>query len=249
MKRFHRFSARKFGVLFASVLLSTGGLGLITTLPSFAQETFELTGTLVPAEDEYQFEGVGGQTVSISMTSEEFDTLLVLLGPDGEEVAMNDDDYFDRSLNSKIVTTLPTDGTYTIIAKSFGGRGGDYVVSVQPATEFETAYAQAVTLSLDGDLQGAIAAYSEAIAIDDSQPAAYLSRAEAYFNEAYQRLGEDFGGPEDLADDVREAIASDYESAADIYEAQGEPDFAISLRDQATYIRTGEYPEYPEYPS
>lgn len=243
MKRFHRFSARKFGILLASVLLSTGGIGAVTTLPSFAQETFESSGTLAPTQDEYQFEGVGGQTVSISMNSEEFDTLLVLLGPDGEEVAMNDD--FARSLNSKIITTLPTDGTYTVLAKSYSGQGGNYSVSVQLATGFEIAYARAETLLYDGDFEGAIAAYSEAIAIDSSQPATYLGRAEAYFTVAIQDIGEEFTGPQSLPEDVRDAIANDYESAANLYEAQGEPEYAASLRDQATYVRTGEYPDSP----
>ena len=245
MTRFHRFYASKIGVLLAAVVASTGGLGLISASPGFAQEILESQATLAPAEDEYQFEGTSGQTIAISMVSEEFDTLLVLLGPNGEEIAMNDD--FARSLNSKIVTTLPVDGTYTVIAKSYSGQGGDYVVSVGTATAFDIAYSEAESMGYDGNFEGAIAAYSEAIAADPSHPAAYLGRADSYFGEAYSRLGENFTGPQDLSAEAREMAASDYETAADLYESQGQPDQAGYLRDQATYIRTGEYPMPEEF--
>ncbi|MEM6426693.1 MAG: pre-peptidase C-terminal domain-containing protein [Cyanobacteria bacterium P01_H01_bin.119] len=237
--RRHRMGAAAIAVAFSTI-----GLTLALPLAGLAQETFDLRSTLAPAEDQYRFEGSSGQTVSISMTSEDFDPLLVLLGPDGEEVAMNDD--FGGTLNSNIVFTLPTTGTYTVIARSFSGQGGDYAVSVRIATDYEISFAEGQALALAGDFAGAIAAFSNAIEQDPSEPAAYLARIESRFNEAFEELGGELSGPEDLPDDIKEAIASDYESAADLYEAQGETDFADVLRQQALVLLTGELPIQPE---
>jgi hypothetical protein len=76
--------------------------------------------------DEYTFEGAAGQQVSISMSSNNFDTYLYLLRPDGTVLAENDD--IDTSsnppnLNSRIppngFVTLPFTGAYSILATSF----------------------------------------------------------------------------------------------------------------------------------
>ena len=63
------------------------------------------------------FGGSAGETVQIEMGSRTGDTYLQLLGPDGTVIAANDDN--ERSLNSTIRTTLPSDGEYTIVATSF----------------------------------------------------------------------------------------------------------------------------------
>jgi len=62
------------------------------------------------------FEGRAGQSVTIDMESREGDTYLMLYGPDGDRIAFNDD---FEGLNSRIETTLPDNGEYTIIATSF----------------------------------------------------------------------------------------------------------------------------------
>lgn len=65
------------------------------------------------------FEGSAGDVVTIDMVSED-DPYLILLDPDGNEIARNDDAF---GLNSRIARhTLPTDGEYTIVATSFGDR-------------------------------------------------------------------------------------------------------------------------------
>jgi len=62
------------------------------------------------------FDGESGQSVTIDMSSASGDTYLFLYGPDGTIVAQNDD--YD-GLNSRIQTTLDSDGEYTIIATSY----------------------------------------------------------------------------------------------------------------------------------
>jgi hypothetical protein len=68
--------------------------------------------------DEYLFVGRAGQEVDISVNSPDFDTYLLLIGPDGELVAENDD-ITPGNLNSAIATELPMNGNYLVVVTSF----------------------------------------------------------------------------------------------------------------------------------
>ncbi|MGA7932533.1 MAG: trypsin-like peptidase domain-containing protein [Kovacikia sp.] len=81
--------------------------------------------------DTYQFEGKAGQPVMIRMESKAFAPYLVLLGPNGKEIAIDEnspnDDY------AVIAKQLPASGTYRVIANSRKGKQeGAYTVSVTP---------------------------------------------------------------------------------------------------------------------
>ena len=84
--------------------------------------------------DAYTFSGTAGQQVAVSMSSTAFDTYVYLLGPNGAEVASNDDG--GGGTNSRIPAsggflTLPSTGTYTIQATSFSaGTSGAYALSL-----------------------------------------------------------------------------------------------------------------------
>ena len=81
--------------------------------------------------DQYQFQGQQGQRVTISMESSEFDTYLLLVDPNGQLVDQNDDGS-QGSTNSQIVATLPSSGTYTIIANAYDSSGrGRYTITVR----------------------------------------------------------------------------------------------------------------------
>jgi tetratricopeptide (TPR) repeat protein len=202
-----------------------------------AQTVLDEQGSLRPSQDEYKFTGEAGQVLSISMVSADFDTVLTLISPTGEEVAFNDD--FGRSLNSTIVTTIPADGEYTVIAKSFSGQGGDYTLSVRPATEYEQAYSEGLTYSMDGQFDQAIAAYTRAIEVDADQPAAYMDRAEARWSQVYAAQGLTEGEePQAPTGEARDAIVADYTRAAELYEQQGETDLVQSLREQITFLES-----------
>jgi hypothetical protein len=88
-------------------------------------------GTLL---DPYSFNGLAGQQVAVSMSSSVFDTYLYLLNPDGSTLASNDDS--NGGTNSRIpitsgFITLPTTGTYTILANSFeAGATGSYSITL-----------------------------------------------------------------------------------------------------------------------
>jgi hypothetical protein len=88
--------------------------------------------------DAYSFNGIAGQRISILMTSSAFDTYLYLLNPDGSILVIDNDG--GGGTNSRIPAgsgflTLPTAGTYTILANSFSpGATGAYslMLSEQP---------------------------------------------------------------------------------------------------------------------
>ncbi|WP_346289754.1 PPC domain-containing protein [Sphaerothrix gracilis] len=224
-------------------VIAVSELGLLTSTAR-AQEILQQQGQLNPVEDEYTFAGEAGQAVTIELSSSEFDPVLSLLSPEGEEIAVNDD--YGGTLNSTIVITLPADGTYKVLARSYSWQGGSYTITVKPASNFEITFTEALEAVQQRDFATAIAKYTEAIEFETVHPEAYVGRADAYLGAAYEELGDTLTGPEALSTETRTAIAADYEAAAELYEAQGDPELAGSLREQASYIRTGEEPELPE---
>lgn len=88
-----------------------------------------LTGMLIDGtRDAWTMVGQNGQAIQINMDAD-FDTYLELYGPNGVEIARNDD---HDGLDSQITVTLPGAGTYTIIARSFADfSGGPYTLSVR----------------------------------------------------------------------------------------------------------------------
>ncbi|GAB4186742.1 MAG: hypothetical protein Fur006_26170 [Coleofasciculaceae cyanobacterium] len=77
--------------------------------------------------DLYTFEGRVGQRVQIDMVSREIDSYLILIDPNGNELAQDDDS--GGSPNARIVATLPVDGTYLLMANSYeAGQAGTYAL-------------------------------------------------------------------------------------------------------------------------
>lgn len=224
-------------------LVAIAGFSILspTLVPSAQADTIlEESGTIVPAEHSYSFEGKQDDAVTITLSSEAFDPVVALYNSAGNEVASNDD--FDGTLNSTIIITLPEDDTYTVVASSFTGQGGDYDLMVRTSTPYEVAYGKAQDLVQQEDYDGAIAAYTEAIDLDDEKPSAYLGRAEAYLGKLYAEQGDSLSSPQDMPAEARDAIIADFESAADLIEAVGNLDWAASLREQADYLRSGDQP-------
>lgn len=93
-----------------------------TPIVYYQQVTGEITDE--QWQDVYSFEGKAGDEVTIDMTSTEpdFDAYLVLFGPDGERIAENDDG--PNPPYSHLELTLPSDGTYVLVATRFLERDG-----------------------------------------------------------------------------------------------------------------------------
>jgi S1-C subfamily serine protease len=80
---------------------------------------------------EHAFQGSAGQTITIRMESDDFDPYLILVGPNDEVIAQNDD-ATETDQNSSITVTLPQTGTYLIIANAYDSSGrGRYLITVR----------------------------------------------------------------------------------------------------------------------
>ncbi|USR90058.1 DVUA0089 family protein [Phormidium yuhuli AB48] len=77
----------------------------------------------------YSFEGRAGQTVVLNMTSNEFDAYLILLDSNGNSIAQDDDG--GAGTDARIVSQLPANDTYIVLANSFrGGESGRYELTL-----------------------------------------------------------------------------------------------------------------------
>lgn len=80
--------------------------------------------------DAYAFEGAAGDSVVIEMTSSDFDTYLILLPPQGEQI--DNDDAPDEREASRIEMRLRADGRYRILATSYSpAKTGAYRLSLR----------------------------------------------------------------------------------------------------------------------
>ena len=81
--------------------------------------------------DIWQFQGSAGQSVTIDVRSDEFDTYMQLLDANGNKLGEDDDS--GGNLNSRLTYTLPTAGMYQIVVNNAGQtrRSGIYTVSIR----------------------------------------------------------------------------------------------------------------------
>lgn len=80
--------------------------------------------------DEYEIDGQQGQQVHIRLESLEFDPYLVIIHPNGDILAQNDDVTADN-LNSFLDLKLPVNGTYRVVANGFDRHSrGEYRLTV-----------------------------------------------------------------------------------------------------------------------
>ncbi|NJN60926.1 MAG: hypothetical protein HC795_04800 [Coleofasciculaceae cyanobacterium RL_1_1] len=79
--------------------------------------------------DVYLIEGNANQTVTISLSSNIFDTFLMLLDGEGNSIAQNDD-ISASNTNSSLTTTLPSSGTYLVVVNGLDSSSrGSYRVT------------------------------------------------------------------------------------------------------------------------
>lgn len=104
---------------------------LSAALPSTTVLVMESQETLLVGRPRgvTEFQGVEGQVVSVQADSDDFDTILRLLSPTGEEIARDDDS--GGGTDSSVLTMLPVDGLYRIEVEPYGGSSsGTYAVRV-----------------------------------------------------------------------------------------------------------------------
>ncbi len=88
--------------------------------------------------DLFAFEGQAGQSITVELTSPEFDTYLGLILPSDE--TLTNDDFENSTSVSRIELTLQESGRYYVIATSYGsGETGSYEVSLSSSTTDPTS--------------------------------------------------------------------------------------------------------------
>ncbi|WP_204140408.1 tetratricopeptide repeat protein [Halomicronema sp. CCY15110] len=166
----------------------------------------------------YTFEGQAGETVSIEMLSEAFDTYLLLRGPEGQVIAQDDDGY--GGTNSLIVVTLPATGTYRVIANSYtAGATGQYTLTWTPATAADAAQVIALRRATELNQQAS-----------ELYQSGRYGEAEPLYQQSLTIRREQLG--ERHAD-----VASSLNSLALLYVAQGRYGEAEPLYQQSLTIR------------
>lgn len=86
---------------------------------------------------DYSIELFEGDQITIDVISEEFDTLVSLLGADGTTVSENDDGP-DGSTNSLLFARIAETGQYTVRVRSYAGQGvGAFYLKLARLREIE----------------------------------------------------------------------------------------------------------------
>tara|TARA_Y100000588_G_scaffold395143_1_gene520415 strand:+ start:531 stop:5921 length:5391 start_codon:yes stop_codon:yes gene_type:complete len=109
----------------------TDGGSMLIPVPPEPGFVYKVSGELMspaPDTDEWTFQGNAGDLVEIHLESSPgsiitVDTLLVLKGPRGNEIARNDD---YRGVHAGIITGLNETGQHTIVAQGYGLAFGHY---------------------------------------------------------------------------------------------------------------------------
>jgi hypothetical protein len=79
---------------------------------------------------EHYFEGIEGQTVTVSLQSSDFDTYLAIYSPTNRLLDENDDD--GGSLNSRLRLTLGSSGRYRILVQGYSPEDdGRYTLTIE----------------------------------------------------------------------------------------------------------------------
>ncbi|MEC4807018.1 MAG: tetratricopeptide repeat protein, partial [Jaaginema sp. PMC 1080.18] len=204
----------------------------------------------------HTFEGQEGETLTITLSSEDFDTYLLLVAPTAETIAQNDDS--TDGTNSQIVVTLPATGTYTVIANSYeAGATGNYSLEIRTATERDQALAtadelnqQAMTLDSEGRYTEAVPLAKRALAIREEQLGenhpdvatslnglAYLYQAMGNYTEAEPLFQRSLAIREQALGSNHPDVATSLNNLALLYRTIGKYSEALPLYQRSLTIR------------
>ncbi len=133
----YRFDTDETITIAASSLGSEAGRYQLSVGALSEEVAMNMTGSLTSDSprghdgtryERHEFEGEAGQTVTIMLESDAFDTVLFVSNPDGSNLTQDDDGGQDS--NSEAVVNLPESGTYGIYVTSFSDGLGSYEVTV-----------------------------------------------------------------------------------------------------------------------
>lgn len=124
--------------------------------------------------DQWTYDGRAGEKIKITLESSDFDAFLLLARDAGGQIEMlNQDDDGAGGTNAQISAELPADGTYLVLANSYGADGaGSYTLRVErdagagPTTQRPATIDYAARYPGGGDPKGR---YALLVGIDDYQ--------------------------------------------------------------------------------
>ena len=133
----YRFDEDGTITITASSLGSPSGRYNLSVEPLNIEQAMQHEGALAAGDaraydgklyDAYEIEGEAGETVSITLESDDFDTVVYLSNPDGTSLGRNDDG--PSGSNSELTVRLLDTGTHTIYVTSLFDDIGEYTVTV-----------------------------------------------------------------------------------------------------------------------
>jgi Bacterial pre-peptidase C-terminal domain len=121
------------GIVLAVAVSATAGFAQVNkiysplSLPSSYEVTDSLTEKDIPTGQggfarDYMVKLGKGENLAVDLSSDSFDSIITLLGPNGATVAENDDGP-DGSSNSLLFTRINEAGNYIVRVRSFGETG------------------------------------------------------------------------------------------------------------------------------
>lgn len=140
-------------------LLSAAALlAAVSCAPKAEPVSIEESGTLEEGDslyeedesyyDEFTIEAARGMNITIELESDDFDAFLMLFGPGGSMVDVDDDSDPDGGTDARIETEAPSSGTYKIFANSLWAPGEcPPLPDGSRSCEFEGAYTIRITTS------------------------------------------------------------------------------------------------------
>lgn len=113
-----------------AALLALVLLAACATAPATSEQTLEGAVTAVAPRATFPIQLDAGQVVTLTTTPEgDFDSVLALVGPNGQQIAVNDDQA-EGDLSSRIIHRARTAGTYTAIVTGFNNSAGEFGLRV-----------------------------------------------------------------------------------------------------------------------
>ncbi|MBT9313060.1 trypsin-like peptidase domain-containing protein [Leptothoe kymatousa] len=193
----------------------------------------------------HSFEGQAGQRISITMSSRQLDSYLLLYGPNQEYLGENDDN--SNSRNARLDITLPNSGTYLVFANSYGAREqGQYELTVRSSGGSSNRANNPYLINEDGTLSN-----QDRRLTDNSLYDEYLFSGERGQNitinlnseefDAYLLLVDNKGNKLAESDDISQSntnssirialpYTGEYRIIVNAYDQQGQGQYQISVR-------------------
>ena len=129
--------ARIVGVALGTAFLLGGGLSQVANAETLlsTEGTLEQGDQVLPSDsslyDEYTIEGMSGQTIVVTMSSEEFVPYLAVLDPENPDAFVLGEGGNATMQTYELTVTLPRSGSYLVIANGFDStQMGDYTLEI-----------------------------------------------------------------------------------------------------------------------